>query len=87
MADSASSRDLREMLEGKCIGLIYLVRATNEALLLLDAEQNCKCHCDVDGGPEEFVKDDYNGDGSVEVYTTGIIGSSDYFVPKYFVDA
>ena len=35
----------------------------------------------------EVVKDDYSGDGSVEVYTTGIIGSSDYFVPKYFVDA
>ncbi len=35
----------------------------------------------------EVVKDDYNGDGSIEAYTTGIIGSSDYFVPKYFVDA
>ena len=33
------------------------------------------------------VKSDYSGDGSVEVYTNGIIGSSDYFVPKYFVDA
>jgi glycine betaine/proline transport system substrate-binding protein len=30
---------------------------------------------------------EYSGDGSIEAYTTGIIGSSDYFVPKYFVDA
>jgi glycine betaine/proline transport system substrate-binding protein len=35
----------------------------------------------------QVVKSDYKGDGSVEVYTSGIIGSSDYFVPKYFVDA
>ena len=35
----------------------------------------------------KVVKSDYSGDGSIEAYTTGIIGSSDYFVPKYFVDA
>ena len=34
----------------------------------------------------EVVKE-YSGDGSIEAYTNGIIGSSDYFVPKYFVDA
>lgn len=31
---------------------------------------------------------DYKGDGSVELLgTSGIIGSSDYYVPRYFVDA
>lgn len=34
----------------------------------------------------EVVKE-YSGDGSVDAYTTGIIGMSDYYVPKYFVDA
>tara|TARA_Y100000768_G_scaffold344121_1_gene290157 strand:+ start:3313 stop:4317 length:1005 start_codon:yes stop_codon:yes gene_type:complete len=34
----------------------------------------------------EVVKS-YNGDGSINAYTTGIIGMSDYYVPKYFVDA
>ena len=29
----------------------------------------------------------YSGDGSVDAYTSGIIGMSDYYVPKYFVDA
>ena len=32
------------------------------------------------------VVKEYSGDGSIEAYTNGIIGSSDYFVPKYFVD-
>ena len=40
----------------------------------------------------EFVYDgevvkEYSGDGSVDAYTSGIIGMSDYYVPKYFVDA
>ena len=34
----------------------------------------------------EVVKS-YSGDGSVDAYTSGIIGMSDYYVPKYFVDA
>ena len=34
----------------------------------------------------EVVKE-YSGDGSVDAYTSGIIGMSDYYVPKYFVDA
>ena len=35
----------------------------------------------------EVVKE-YSGDGSIDLLgSTGIIGSSDYFVPKYFVDA
>ena len=29
----------------------------------------------------------YSGDGTIEAYTSGIIGMSDYYVPKYFVDA
>ena len=34
------------------------------------------------------VVKEYNGNGSVEILgTTGIIGSSDYWVPKYFIDA
>ena len=34
----------------------------------------------------EVVKS-YSGDGTVAAYTTGIIGMSDYYVPKYFADA
>ena len=34
----------------------------------------------------EVVKS-YSGDGTIAAYTTGIIGMSDYYVPKYFVDA
>ncbi len=34
----------------------------------------------------EVVKS-YSGDGTINAYTTGIIGMSDYYVPKYFVDA
>jgi len=30
---------------------------------------------------------EYSGDGSIEAYTNGIIGASDYFVPKYWADA
>ena len=44
------------MTEGKCIGLVYLVRTPNEPLLLLDAKQNCKCRCQINGWSEEFVK-------------------------------
>mgnify|MGYP001198214375 CR=1 FL=1 len=29
----------------------------------------------------------YSGEGTVNAYTSGIIGMSDYYVPKYFVDA
>jgi glycine betaine/proline transport system substrate-binding protein len=29
----------------------------------------------------------YSGEGTVDAYTSGIIGMSDYYVPKYFVDA
>ncbi len=37
---------------------------------------------------EGQVVREYRGDGSVEILgTTGIIGSSDYFVPRYFIDA
>jgi len=34
----------------------------------------------------EVVKS-YSGDGTISAYTTGIIGMSDYYVPKYFVEA
>ena len=34
----------------------------------------------------EVVKS-YSGDGTIAAYTTGIIGMSDYYVPKYFADA
>ena len=30
---------------------------------------------------------EYSGTGEVIAFTTGIIGASDYYVPKYFVDA
>ena len=33
------------------------------------------------------VVQEYSGTGEVMAFTTGIIGASDYYVPKYFVDA
>ena len=37
---------------------------------------------------EGQVVKEYRGDGSVEILgTTGIIGTSDYYVPRYFVNA
>ena len=42
---------------------------------------------DMDLVYEGNVVKSYSGDGTIEAYTSGIIGMSDYYVPKYFVDA